>query len=82
MLILLHAIWFPYMLANLMYPEQSPTKQREQKEEKQQPCISHYLGNVSIYENPVAWENSCCASIRHGVFEVEEKNQKRQLKQC
>lgn len=54
MLILLHAIWFPYMLANLMYPEQSPTKQREQKEEKQQACISHYLGNVSIYENPVA----------------------------
>lgn len=65
-----------------MYPEQSPTKQREQKEEKQQPCISHYLGNVSIYENPVAWENSCCASICHGGFWGGGKNQKRQLKQC
>ena len=34
MLILLHAIWFPYMLPNLVYPEQGSIKQREQKKNK------------------------------------------------
>ena len=57
MLILLHAIWFPYMLPNLVYPEQGSIKQREQKKKKkktQQACRSHYLANVHVYENPVA----------------------------
>lgn len=31
MLILLHAIWFQYMLPNLVYPERGSIKQREQK---------------------------------------------------
>ena len=71
MLILLHAIWFPYMLPNLVYPEQGSIKQREQKKNKkktQQACRSHYLANVHVYENPVAWENSCSAWICHGFF--------------
>lgn len=53
MLILLHAIWFPYMLPNLVYPEQGSIKQREQKN-PQQACRFHYLANVHVYENPVA----------------------------
>lgn len=40
---------------------------------KQQACISHYFGNTLVYENPVAWENSCSAPICHAVFKLEEK---------
>lgn len=47
-------------------------KNKENK--NKQPCISNYLGNLRIYENPVAWENSCSTSICHGAFRVKEES--------
>ena len=48
MLILLHAIWFPYMLPNLVYPEQGSIKQREQKKKTKKKHNKHVV--------PIIWQ--------------------------
>lgn len=52
MLILLHAIWFQYMLPNLVYPEQGSIKQREQKKKN----------NKHVF--PIMWEMYVCMRIQ------------------
>lgn len=46
MLILLHGIWFQYMLPNLVYPDQGSIKQREQKKNN----------NNNKHVFPIIWE--------------------------
>lgn len=43
-------------------------------EKKNNKHVFPIIWEVRVYENPVAWENSCSASICHGAFKLEEKS--------